>query len=420
MLRPATDERAKHRYTREARAAGRIDHPNVVDIYDLGEEGDAGYLVMELLRGESLRALLARGPLSPTAAVDLLVPAMRGVSAAHREGVIHRDLKPDNIFLCRGPEGGEREAKVLDFGISAINAREHDAHTTLTKEGTLLGTPSYMSPEQLASSKDVDALTDVYAFGVILYEALTGLLPFTGDSYSALVLAIANTQPRPPRELCAELPADLEQLVLQAMDKDKDKRPQSMDALVAALAPYASQKGSGEHALRELPRITVPAASEPPRGLQPWVMVAGFAVLVAGSATWWASRPSAPAAPAQAGEATRIMGARPSQPSAAQPSPAQPALLRKQLTSIPTGADVVIDGRKVGVTPYVLELPSDAAQVQVVLRLAGYADVARAVTPTDPEQLALSLQQLPASFDKASAGVKRTHRPRAAPQLAPR
>ncbi|HET6334791.1 MAG TPA: serine/threonine-protein kinase, partial [Polyangiales bacterium] len=162
MLRSTADENAHRRFLREALAAGRIDHPNVVDVYDVGEEGPCAYLVMELLHGEALRARLGRGPLRPRQAATLLLPAMRGVSAAHRAGVIHRDLKPDNIFLCTSPDGAAREAKVLDFGIASVLDDER-ADPTLTRDGAVLGTPVYMSPEQLQGARDLDVRTDVYA-----------------------------------------------------------------------------------------------------------------------------------------------------------------------------------------------------------------------------------------------------------------
>jgi serine/threonine protein kinase len=252
MLRSITDGQAHRRLLREALAAGRIDHPNVVDVYDVGEEGTCAYLVMELLHGESLRARLERGRLASTEAIDLLLPALRGVSAAHRAGVIHRDLKPDNIFLCTGPDGARREAKVLDFGVSAVSAASA-LDPTLTDGATILGTPAYMSPEQLASAQDTDARTDVYAFGVILYEALTGQLPFVADSYSGLVLAVAHDPPRPPSALCPDIPPELERVILRALSKQRHDRPPSVDALYALLLPFASAPQPAEAAPRRAP-----------------------------------------------------------------------------------------------------------------------------------------------------------------------
>ena len=239
MLRSTTDGSAHRRLLREALAAGRIDHPNVVDVYDVGQEGVCAYLVMELLHGETLRARLDRGRLASSEAIDLLLPALRGVSAAHRAGVIHRDLKPDNIFLCTAPDGSAREAKVLDFGVSAVLVQS-TLHPTLTDSATILGTPAYMSPEQLVSSQDTDERTDVYAFGVMLYEALTGQLPFVADSYSGLVLAVARELPKAPTEVCSDIPSGLEHVLLRALAKQRSDRPQTINALHDLLAPFGS------------------------------------------------------------------------------------------------------------------------------------------------------------------------------------
>jgi eukaryotic-like serine/threonine-protein kinase len=257
MLRSTTDEVAHRRLLREALAAGRIDHPNVVDVYDVGEEGACAYLVMELLHGEALRARLERGRLDSGEAIDLLLPALRGVSAAHRAGVIHRDLKPDNIFLCTDPDGSGREAKVLDFGVSAIIARS-TIDSALTTDGAMtLGTPAYMSPEQLAAARDLDVRADVYAFGVILYEALTGQLPFVADSYSGLVLAVAQEPPKPPCEIRPDIPHGLQRVILQALSKRREDRPESVDALHDLLAPF----GSAQHRAVAVPRKRYHAAA---------------------------------------------------------------------------------------------------------------------------------------------------------------
>jgi serine/threonine protein kinase len=336
MLRPTSDERALQRFTREARAAGRIDHPNVVDVYDIGHDGDASYLVMELLHGESLRKRLANELLAPSEVVDLLLPAMRGVAAAHREGVIHRDLKPDNIFLCRGRDGEPRPAKVLDFGISTITSPDLTNQTALTTEGTLLGTPSYMAPEQLEGATTADVRTDIYAFGVILYEALTGRVPFKSDSYLGLALAIAKGQPPKPRELRAQIPVELERVVLHAMHKDPNKRPQTIDAFIQALLPLASSPNaisdSGEHASVERVRVSLPSA--PVHRLR-WLAVLAIGVLAIASGWWWTrSQPQSANAPAAASESQSAAEVKRISPVA--PTPVQPSAASSTKSPKPT------------------------------------------------------------------------------------
>ncbi len=320
MLRSASDKRAKERFTREARAAGRIDHPNVVDVYDIGEDGDAAYLVMELLRGRSLRQRLTSGPLELHESVDLLIPAMRGVAAANRQGVIHRDLKPDNIFLCIGPDGEPREAKVLDFGISTINEPDSDSQPTLTKEGTLLGTPAYMSPEQLENPRNLDARADVYALGVIVYECLTGKLPFEADNYSALVLAIAKGNATPLRRYRPELPAELEAVVLRALSQE---RFESVDELIDALSPFSTLPSESR----------VSQALEPPPSKSRLSLAVTVALAVAvGLGAWTMTRTTEPVgttSPSTEELAERALdemetpdrSASPSPPAETQPSP---------------------------------------------------------------------------------------------------
>jgi eukaryotic-like serine/threonine-protein kinase len=279
MLRSSSDEHARRRFVREARVAGRIDHPNVVDVYDIGQQGEQAYLVMELLRGEALRERLLRGRLGIAEAVDLLLPAMHGVSAVHQAGVVHRDLKPDNIFMCEGRQAAQREAKVLDFGISAMAACDAN-DPTLTWQGAVLGTPAYMSPEQLHDSGDIDARTDVYSFGVILYEALTGALPFAAESHNGLVLAIANSEPKAPTELRPDLPSELGRIVLRALAKQREDRYPNIESLIEALLPYASQQEgeSGERISAGHRRLL------PARKLWLW---GGSALLAAGALAWW-------------------------------------------------------------------------------------------------------------------------------------
>jgi serine/threonine protein kinase len=233
----ARDEDAVHRFMREAQAAGRINHPNVVDVYDVGQHDDSFFLVMELLRGEPLTSALSRRDLTVREVLDLLLRAMRGVAAAHRQGVVHRDLKPDNIFLAYEDDGVGREPKVLDFGISKVS-NEGQINPRLTRTGAVVGTPYYMSPEQIRGSDSLDRRADVYAFGVILYEALTGQVPFIADTYGALVLEIATGTPKTPDDLVPGLPVELSRVVMRAMARNAPDRFSDLESLIHALEPF--------------------------------------------------------------------------------------------------------------------------------------------------------------------------------------
>ncbi len=312
MLRSGLDARAKERFTREARAAGRISHPNVVDVYDIGEEGDAAFLVMELLRGESLRRRMTKGPLGVAETADLLVPAMRGVAAAHEQGVIHRDLKPDNIFLCAAPDGAPREAKVLDFGVSTITSPVEGSESTLTQEGVVLGTPAYMSAEQLENPRTVDVRADVHALGVILYEVLTGRLPFEASSHNALVLAIAKNAPAPPRTYREDLPEELQDVMLRALGPE---RFANVDEFIEALLPF------GSAASRETSVLPAAPSKSPPRlGFR---VVLGLVALAGAAALWFATRDASDPEP---NDRAKLSGAPPSQ--AAQLEPQEPDAAR--------------------------------------------------------------------------------------------
>jgi eukaryotic-like serine/threonine-protein kinase len=225
------------RVIREARAASRIRHENVVDVYDVAEEGSAVYLVMELLHGELLSQRLGRDQLPMHELIALLAPAMRGVAAAHAAGVVHRDIKPDNIFLARDASHERAVPKLIDFGISKI-AEPDPANVTRT--GITMGTPRYASYEQLLGARDVDARTDVYAFGVILYEALTGSAPY-GDAitFAEQAVRFATRDVTPVRRLRPDVPEELEQLVHRAIAKHRADRTPSLEALLLELVPFA-------------------------------------------------------------------------------------------------------------------------------------------------------------------------------------
>jgi serine/threonine protein kinase len=246
----ASAEQAAHmveRFRREARAAAGIRHPNVVEVYDVGGPDDAPFLVMELLEGESLRTRLSRGPLSWAEACAIIIPVMRGVAAAHRAGVVHRDLKPDNLFLCT--QDGVLVPKVLDFGVAAMKSGSSDGLASLTRSGTMVGTPSYMPLEQLMG-KEVDERSDVYALGVVLYECLTGTLPFAARSASELAVLQATGSATPLSACSASAGGAQEAAVMKALAREPGIRYGSVEEFerrlealrTAAALPYRAKR----------------------------------------------------------------------------------------------------------------------------------------------------------------------------------
>src|SRR5215213_2799816 len=268
--RLVTDEAAKERFRREARAAGRLQHSNAVAVTDFGETREGlVYLVMELLEGRPLREVLAReAPLDPARAVSLMLQISAAVEAAHEAGIIHRDLKPGNIFLVQRPDS-PYIVKVLDFGIAKIAADdgEFSVVDTLTGTGVMIGTPRYMSPEQCDGAQLAPA-SDVYSLGVILYEMLTGQTPFTGVSPLALALQHSSEIPRPPRELVATIPPALEGVVLHTLAKGADERPADAGEFRRELFSVAERLGLEHSAGFSAPTIETlrDAGTETPSG----------------------------------------------------------------------------------------------------------------------------------------------------------
>jgi serine/threonine-protein kinase len=222
------DPELVERFRQEARAASRIDQENVIDVLDFGEDpGGEFYYVMEALDGRSLaQVILEEAPLAVGRALALLEQVCRALAAAHARGIVHRDVKPENVLVERLPGGGER-AKVIDFGISFVPGADR-----LTRDGEIIGTPEYMAPEQ-ATGTAVDALTDVYAAGVLAFELLTGTLPLMGSSAIATLVAHQTQLPPPPSLKRPGLPSEVDDLVLRALAKRPADRFPSMQAMAA-------------------------------------------------------------------------------------------------------------------------------------------------------------------------------------------
>ncbi len=228
------------RFLREGRAAARIEHPHVAAVYDVGQDDARAWLVMELLEGEDLGTRLDReGRLDATRAVDILLPVLAAVSAAHDEGVVHRDLKPGNIFLARD-RAGVVSPRLVDFGFSKIRAADAEEDLDLTRPDTALGTLSYMSVEQVRASREATPACDQYALGVTLYRCVTGRLPFEGRTSADTFMAILKGQCARPGALVPSLPEGLDAVILRAMHRDAPARFASVRAFGAALLPHAS------------------------------------------------------------------------------------------------------------------------------------------------------------------------------------
>ncbi|MFT3924829.1 MAG: protein kinase [Myxococcales bacterium] len=242
------------RMLREARAMARIRHQNVVDVYDVLLEDNDICLVMELLQGELLSERLARASVSMANLLALLLPAMRGVAAAHAVGVVHRDIKPENIFLVRENDQSQPTPKVIDFGISKVFNGEEDPSTC---SGVTMGTPRYVSYEQLRGLRDVDGRTDTYAFGVILFEALTGRAPYQADTLGQQAIQFVTSVPPTVRSLRPEVPEALASSVERAISRDRDQRSDSLGQLVEELTPFMDT-ASYPQALNAFPPVPVP------------------------------------------------------------------------------------------------------------------------------------------------------------------
>jgi eukaryotic-like serine/threonine-protein kinase len=319
----AADVRVRQRFLREARVASAVRHPNVIAIQDVFEhEGGRPVIVMDLLDGESLGDRIRRaGALPLDEVATILLPVVSAVECAHGLGIVHRDLKPDNIFLARAPASTEAHivVTVLDFGIAKLTAREGDAARSggLTRTGALLGTPYYMSPEQIFGDGEVDARSDVWSLGVVLYECLAGVRPTQADSVGQIIRIIASDAIVPLEQRKPELPREVTDIVKRALSFDNAARPTvpELKAVVAAhagsaailliapsagssLALDATEEGHGHRDARESTQAPVMVSTSDRRGTRRRVWIGLAAALAAASGAglvvWY---PGAHAAP---------------------------------------------------------------------------------------------------------------------------
>ena len=270
----ATDATIMQRFLREARAVAQLRSPNIVEVLDADTTSDGrAFIAMELLEGEDLAARLGRGRMQVHEVIRLGRGILAALAVAHANGVVHRDLKPGNIFLAKS--AGEPIPKVLDFGISKV--RTESPEEELTRTGTMLGTPHYMAPEQFHSSKDVDGRADLFSLGVVLYEALAGQLPHQGETLHQLI-ATKLTQPPPPLTHSApHVPHAVGEVVLRALDLDPARRYASAQEMDAALASVETRVSAPGVSLppRASVAVSVPPAPRSKSRVLPWVLGIG-------------------------------------------------------------------------------------------------------------------------------------------------
>jgi serine/threonine protein kinase len=243
FLHPMALEHADtaERFRREARSAAKIRSEHVARVIDVGiMEGGVPYMVMEYLEGHDVSDEMQKHGMLPIAdAIDFVLQAIEALAEAHAAGIVHRDLKPANLFIAHRADG-TRIVKVLDFGISKSLLGGSVAELSLTRTSTLIGSPLYMSPEQMRSAKDVDTRTDIWSLGVIMYEMITGQPPYSGDSIPALCASLLGDTPVSMQAIRAEVPPELEDAVMRCLAKDRSERFSTVSELARALAPFGS------------------------------------------------------------------------------------------------------------------------------------------------------------------------------------
>ena len=450
---------ARARFLREGEAASRIRHPNVVDVTDVGTEKGLAYLVMEFLEGEDLSALLGRAGALPFAeSIDLMLPVFAAISVAHDEGVIHRDLKPENIFLAR-ERHGRPEPKVLDFGISKISSSGGNT-LALTGTGASMGTPYYIAPEQVRSAAGVDARSDQYALGAILYECVTGQRAHRGETIYEVIRSVGEGSFPPPRVHRPDIPPELEGAILRAMGLEPAQRFSSVRAFGRAISPLATPAArakwapafAGDDAASARTAATLPSASQPggtvafstpapsnsgggsagPRGpfappanttfgssaaqttLPPrnrtGLLAGGFVLLAgAGVATYFVTAPSSRRRPEERS---------PAAPESASATPAAaanaPPRYRVAVTAHPREAHFDLDGAPLGTGRIDEELAADGAAHILTVTAPGFVPVRLTFRDHPPAQ-EVTLDPAPTATPK-TAGASPTTAPSHSPR----
>ena len=401
--REAIVTRLKH----EAQLASSIRNEHIIDITDIGTTEDGRtFVVMEFLEGESMAECLARETKLPEQRIlKIISQAASALSAAHAKGIVHRDIKPENLFLLRRKD--QDFVKVVDFGISKSlrSTGEEEEQPRLTQTGMVLGTPLYMSPEQARGDDELDARVDIYALGVIMYEAATGRVPFIGNNYLSVISQVLNETPKPVRDLRPEISEEFEAIVSRAMSKDRKERYASANELVNDLQALLDDPTHST----ERAKITGPRKKIPKKPASRYVIwIGGVAVIVAAVAvTVKVMMGGSPAKPAGAVDAGEL--APPQADAVAQiadaAEPPKVELVEIEIVTTPAGATIIKDGTDVpGVTPLKIPFVKESKEVELVAKLAGYNDKAFKFNPFEIH--ASKRLRVTVTLEKPKAGTR--------------
>ncbi|MEO6950973.1 MAG: serine/threonine-protein kinase [Polyangia bacterium] len=360
------------RLVQEAKLASSIEHEHIVRIFDSGVTPDGRpFIVMEHLRGESLADRIRReGALPESLVLAIAEQAASALSAAHARAIVHRDIKPENVFLVDQGSDDRPSVKIVDFGISKSMSNDGaDSSLRLTATGMVMGTPLYMSPEQARGDDELDERVDVWALGVILYEALTGEVPFRANNYLGVIAQVLSAELIPPRQLRPELSisAGMEQIVLHAMARDRTQRYASMTKMAADLERVRSGHSLEARAARVEPR---------PRALWPIGALLGTLTLAVITAPYWGHHETQPTIVLSPNDTDRV--------------DASPTTASLKVTSEPPGANILVAGKSLGATPKEVQLPRGATEV--TLSFPGYEDARASVDVGQANELNLALQ----------------------------
>jgi eukaryotic-like serine/threonine-protein kinase len=393
VLLPEVSRQAEvvQRFFHEARSSSEIHNEHIIDILDFGELPDGtSYIIMEWLDGQSLREVIRQVQKLPTPrALHITRGIAQALAAAHASNIVHRDLKPDNIFLVRRGDDPDF-VKVLDFGIAKLMGhRDGDANEIKTQTGALIGTPSYMSPEQ-CRGQPVDQRTDIYALGVLMYQMFCGRLPFTAEGLGELLLAHMTQQPPVPHELAPEIPPGIEACILRALEKEQSKRFQYIEELLGVLGGEAS----GPYHLPQPPgkvgpedrTLARPANSDTVGGAagealpttlgtrkKPWALVFGAVIALGGigAFVWQQRAPEPKVVIAPGADPRKLPDPKPPDPRPPEVPPPAAATALLTIKTTPPDAQLLLDDAKVP-NPFSGKFPKGDVRHRLVVKASGY------------------------------------------------